>query len=268
MKNDSNRTKRFAVSKDGTRIAYDAVGKGRAVILVGGAFSYRTFPGLQKLAGLLAPDFTVVNYDRRGRGDSEDQKTYEVQREVEDLDAVIEANGGDARVWGLSSGAALALEAAASGVGMVRLALYEPPYLAGGKGRVPPAQQRAQLERLIAEGKRDEAVKYFLRLMGAPGFAITMMRIMPFWPRLRAVAHTLPYDAAIMGDYSLPAARLASVRMPVLAIGGAKSPAALQEAVRQVGKAVPHGESRLLERQNHNVSMDALAPVLRSFFLA
>ncbi|MDI4643852.1 alpha/beta fold hydrolase [Cohnella hashimotonis] len=258
----------YAVSKDGTRIAYDTIGQGPAVILAGGAFSYRKFPGLQKLARLLASDFTVVNYDRRGRGDSGDQKTYAIQREIEDLEAVIGAHGGVAHVWGLSSGAALALAAAASGVGIAKLALYEPPYLAGGTGPVSPAEQRSQLERLISEGRRDEAVKYFLRLMGAPGFAVTMMRLMPFWPRLRAVAHTLPYDAAIMGDYSLPAARLASIGSPVLAVGGAKSPAALREAVRQVGLAVPHGESRLLPGQNHNVSMDALAPVLKSFFLA
>ncbi|CAI6083799.1 alpha/beta fold hydrolase [Cohnella sp. JJ-181] len=258
---------KHAVSKDGTRIAYDAVGEGPVVILVGGAFSYRTFPGLQKLAKLLASDFKVINYDRRGRGDSGDHRPYAVHREIEDLNAVIEVNGGFARVWGLSSGAALALEAASSGAGIARLALYEPPYLAGMKGPVPPAVQRAQLERLLADDRRDEAVKYFLRLMGAPGFAVAMMRIMPFWPRLRAVAHTLPYDAAIMGDYSLPEARLASIRIPVLAVGGDKSPAALQEAVRQVGAVVPGGESRLLKGQNHNVSMDVLAPVLKSFFL-
>lgn len=254
------------ISKDGTHIAYDRTGSGPAVILVGGALSYRTFPGFVKLAGLLAADFTVVNYDRRGRGDSGDSDSYAVAREVEDLEAVIEAVGGSASVWGMSSGAALALEAAAGGVGMAKLALYEPPFMVGDRPPMPEGDHEEQLRQLIAEGRRDDAVKFFLRMMGAPGFAVSLMRFMPFWARMRAVANSLPYDAAIMGDYSLPAERISSVRVPTLVIGGDKSQAVLRHAVRQVADILPHGEMRMLKEQSHNVSMDVLAPVLKSYF--
>jgi pimeloyl-ACP methyl ester carboxylesterase len=253
-------------SKDGTHIAYDQAGSGPAVILIGGALSYRTFPGFVKLAGLLAMDFTVVNYDRRGRGDSGDSGSYTVAREVEDLEAIIEAIGGSASVWGMSSGAALALEAAASGVNMTKLALYEPPFMVGVNAPTPQADHEEQLRRMIAEGRRDAAVKFFLRIMGAPGFAVSIMRIMPFWARMRAVANSLPYDAAVMGDYSLPAERIASIQVPTLVIGGDKSQAVLRDAVGKVADILPHGELCMLKGQSHNVSMNVLAPVLKSYF--
>ncbi|WP_276353828.1 alpha/beta fold hydrolase [Cohnella caldifontis] len=257
---------RKTLSKDGTPIAYDTVGSGPAVILVGGALSYRKFPGFVKLAGLLSKDFTVVNYDRRGRGDSGDTDFYAVAREVEDLHAVIEAVGGSANVWGMSSGAALALEAAASGVPMKKLALYEPPYMIGDGAPRPPSDHEAKLREFIAAGRRDDAVKYFLRMMGAPGFAVSIMRIMPFWARMRAVANSLPYDAAVMSDYSLPTERIAAVQVPTLVIGGGKSGVALRNAVKHVADHLPKGELLMLEGQNHNVSMNVLAPVLRNHF--
>jgi pimeloyl-ACP methyl ester carboxylesterase len=252
-------------SKDGTTIAFDRTGQGPAVIIVGGAMGYRSFPGFVKLAGLLAHDFTVINYDRRGRGDSDDTKPYAVEREVEDLDAVIEASGGSACVWGMSSGGALALEAA-SGLDIEKLALYEPPFVADNGGQRPPADHEARLKEMIATGRRDDAVKFFLRMMGAPAIAVAVMRWMPFWSRFRAVANTLPYDAAVMGDYSLPVERIASVTAPTLVIGGEKSDARLRNAVRAVADTLPNGRQRMLEGQNHNVSMEVLAPVLEEFF--
>ncbi|MBB6735681.1 alpha/beta fold hydrolase [Cohnella zeiphila] len=255
------------ISKDGTPIAYDQVGSGPALILVGGALSYRLFPGFVQLAQLLAPDFTVINYDRRGRGDSGDSPSYAVAREAEDLEAVISDVGGSAFVWGMSSGAALALEAAASGLPMKRLALYEPPYMMGEhRSSAPPTDSEEQVRRMIVSGRPDAAVKFFLRTMGAPGFAVAMMRLMPFWARMRTVANSLPYDYAVMGDFSLPARRIASVSVPTLVLGGAKSPASLRQAVGDVGKLLPNGEARLLPGQNHNVSMKVLAPELKSFF--
>ena len=257
---------RTVVSKDGTKIVYEAVGKGPALILVGGAFSYRKFPGFTKLAGLLADDFTVINYDRRGRGDSGDTASYAVAREVEDLAAVMEAAGGSAFVWGMSSGAGLALEAAASGLPIDRLALYEPPYVAADESTEVPKDYEEQLRSLIQAGRRDEAVKLFLRNMGAPAFAVAMMRIMPFWPRLRAVAHTLPYDVAVMGGFAVRKEKFSAIQAPTLVIGGEKSPKALVRAVRDVASVLPRGESCMLQGQNHNVSMKVLAPVLRTFF--
>lgn len=258
---------RTVVSRDGTRIAYDQTGHGPPVIMVGGAFSFRAFPGSVKLAGMLAERFTVINYDRRGRGDSGDTAPYAVEREVEDLAALIEAAGGSASVYGMSSGAALALTAAASGLRIDRLALYEPPYMVGTEGHRPPADHDAQLRALLAADRRGDAVKFFItRVMGAPGFIVVMMRLMPFWSKLKAVAHTLPYDTAIMGDFTFPAARVASVRTPAIIIAGEKSPAVLRAAARAVAGTLPGVEHRVLARQSHNVSMKALAPVLMEFF--
>jgi pimeloyl-ACP methyl ester carboxylesterase len=256
-------------SKDGTIIAYDAVGAGPTLILVGGAMSYRLFPGFVKLANLLAGDFRVVNYDRRGRGDSGDTAPYAVQREVEDLEAVIAANGETALVWGMSSGAALAVTAAASGAAIDKLALYEPPYMVLPGGRRPPDDHQEQLQRLANAGRSGEAVSFFLkRCMGAPAVVVALMHALPFWPRLKAVAHTLPYDAAVMGDYGLPKETLQAVDVPTLVIGGEKSDPRLRLAVDAVAATLPKGQLRVLDGQRHNVSMDVLAPVLREFFAA
>ena len=257
------------ISRDGTAIAYDQTGAGPAVIMVGGAFSFRAYAGNVRLAGLLARRFSVINYDRRGRGDSGDTAPYSVAREVEDLAALIEAAGGSAFVYGMSSGAALALEAAASGLNIIGLALYEPPYMVGEGGHRPPPDHQAQLKRLIAGDRRGDAVTYFMReVMGIPGIIVMAMRLLPFWSKLKTVAHTLPYDSAVMGDFSLPAARLASIAVPTLIVGGGKSPAVLRRAVHAVAEAVPQARHRVLEGQSHNVSMTALAPVLEEFFSA
>jgi pimeloyl-ACP methyl ester carboxylesterase len=255
-----------AISSDGTVIAYDQIGQGPALILVGGAMGDRLFPGFIKLAELLATSFTVINYDRRGRGDSGDTDTYSVAGEVGDLKAVIDANGGAAYVWGMSSGAALALEAAASGLNITKLALYEPPFMVGDKARKLPADYEDQLKKLIAANRRDDALKLFLRNMGAPAIAVFIMRLMPFWPRLRAVANTLPYDVAVMGDFSLPSKRISSIIVPTLVIGGEKSQPVLRQAVQDVADLLPNGELLMLKGQSHNVSMKLLAPVLSNYF--
>jgi pimeloyl-ACP methyl ester carboxylesterase len=256
-------------SGDGTTIAFDRVGEGPPVVLVGGAFSYRKFPGLVQLTGLLAERFTVINYDRRGRGDSGDTKPYAIEREIEDLAAVIEAAGGSAYAWGLSSGAALALDAAARGLNIEKLALYEPPFVAEAGGPRPPANAEAELNRLIAKDRRGEAVRYYMREMfGAPAAVVAVMRLLPVWKRLKAVANTLPYDVAIMGDFSIPIERAASVATPTLVVGGEKSDPRLRHAVRELASSLPNGQLRMLEGQSHNVSMKALAPVLTEFFAA
>jgi pimeloyl-ACP methyl ester carboxylesterase len=253
-------------SKDGTTIAFDRSGAGPVLVLVGGAFSYRDFPGFVELAGLLSNDFTVVGYDRRGRGDSGDTAPYEVQREVEDLAAVIDAVGGSAHVWGMSSGGALALEAAASGVAIEKLSAYEPPYLIG-EGHRPPADHREQLERMAATDRLNAATWFMMtKVFGAPAPAVAVMRLLPMWKRLRAVAHTLPYDAAVMGDYGLPTELLAAVSVPTLVLAGEKSPQTLRNGAVAAADAIPNGRSSLLTGQRHSVSWKVLAPVLREFF--
>ncbi|MBW7455541.1 alpha/beta hydrolase, partial [Paenibacillus sepulcri] len=177
-----------AISRDGTRIAFDKVGQGPSLVLVAGAFSYRKFPGQVQLAGLLSEHFTVYNYDRRGRGDSGDTQPYAIEREIEDLQAMIEEAGGSANVWGLSSGAVLALQAAAKGLNITKLALHEPPFVVDAADRKPPENFLKHVSGLIAANRRAETIKYFMTQgMGAPSFVISLMRIMPgVWSRLMA----------------------------------------------------------------------------------
>ena len=255
------------LSKDGTAIAFDKSGNGKPIILVDGALCSRSFGPLPKLARLLAPHFTVLNYDRRGRGKSGDTPPYAVEREVEDIEALIGEAGGSASVFGTSSGAALALAAAASGLNIRKLALYEPPFVAGESDHGPPADSEAQLKRLIAEGRRGDAVKFFMvDMVGMPAIFACVMRLLPIWPKLKAVAHTLPYDAAVMGDFSLPRKRAASVTVPTVVIGGEKSPVALRNAASAVAEAIPGARRLTLKGQTHNVSVKVLAPVLIEFF--
>lgn len=255
------------LSKDGTAIAFDKLGNGEPIILVDGALCSRSFGPLPKLAQLLAPHFTVFNYDRRGRNESGDTPPYAVEREVEDIEALIAKSGGSASVFGTSSGAALALAAAARGANVKKLALYEPPFVAGRGARTAPPDSEAQLKRLIAAGRRGHAVKFFMvDMVGMPAIFAYIMRVLPIWPKLKAVAHTLPYDAAVLGDFSLPKERAASVAVPTLVIGGEKSAVELRSAVSAVAETIPHAKLRMLKGQTHNVSVKVLAPVLIEFF--
>jgi pimeloyl-ACP methyl ester carboxylesterase len=254
---------------DGTTIAYDTTGRGPALILVDGAFCTRTFGPSPKLAPLLADQFTVVTYDRRGRGDSSDTAPYDIERELDDLRALIEVVGGSAHLLGFSSGGILALRAAAAGLPITKLAVYEPPFDTGQvEGHRVPPDAVVQLTELIAAGRRGPAVKYFLtRIMGAPAAFYYAMRLMPMWPKMKAVASSLPHDAAIVTAEAGQQPRyLASIDQPILAVGGAKSSAMLQAAVRCVADGARRGEHRLLAGQTHNVSTKVLAPLIRDFF--
>ncbi len=254
-------------SKDGTTIAYDKVGEGFPLILVDGALCNRVFGPMPKLVPLLAPHFTVIHYDRRGRNDSSNTPPYAPEREIEDIEALINAVGGSAYVFGISSGAILALDAAASGLNIKKLALYEPPYMVDKDGHRPPADSEAQLKALIAGDKRGDAVKFFLKdMVGVPPAIVFIMGILPVFKKLKAVAHTLPYDAALLGDFSLPVKKAASLKMPVLVSGGEKSPPRLRHAVEQLAPVILHSELKILKGQTHNVSENAIAPVLTAFF--
>ena len=258
------------LSKDGTAIAFDKLGHGQPVILVDGALCSRAFGPLPNLAKLLAPHFTVFNYDRRGRNESGDKAPYAVQREVEDIEALINESGGSASVFGTSSGAALGLAAAANKLNIKKLALYEPPFIAGRRvGRSAPPDSEAQLRRLVDQGRRADAVKFFMvDMVGMPAIFTYIMRMLPVWPKLKAVAHTLPYDAAVLGDFSLPRERAASVAVPTLVMGGEKSPVELRGAVDAVAQTIPGAKLQMLKGQTHNVDVKVLAPVLVDFFAA
>ncbi len=257
-------------SADGTRIAYTTTGSGPVVVLVDGALCHRSFGPATPLAKQLADRFTVITYDRRGRGESTDTAPYAVEREVEDLAAVIKDAGGSAAVYGISSGAALALEAANSGVPISKLAVYEAPFALDETARTEPADYYPKLTEALANGRNGDAVKLFMNQVGAPGFMIAMMRVTPVWPKLKRVAHTLPYDRAILdGSLSgtpLPQDRYANATMPVLAMAGGKSDEWFRTAMQQVADRLPNAEYRTIDGQNHMLKPQAIAPVLREFF--
>lgn len=257
------------ISRDGTPIGYERTGKGPALILVDGALCSRSFGPMPKLAPLLAKHFTVFLYDRRGRGESGDTPPYSTDREVEDIAALLREAGEPAFLLGLSSGAALAIEAAASGLAIRKVAAYEPPYV-DVDGRNGGARHEPELRRLLAEDDRSGAVKYFMRTMvGLPAPMVLLMRLMPWiWRRLEAVAPTLPYDAAVMTDYRVPAPRFASVATPTLVMHGGNTDVRLKQAARAVADAVPGALHRTLEGQTHNVKPAVLAPAVIEFFTA
>ncbi|SFO99504.1 Alpha/beta hydrolase family protein [Amycolatopsis arida] len=204
-------------SKDGTPIAYERQGSGPAVVLVTGALD----DGSENapLATELAGSFTVFNYARRGRGASGDTPPYAVAREIEDLAALIGAAGGPVRLYGVSTGGALALEAVAAGLPVDRIAVYELPYSLDA----PPGHWRDYVVRLretLAEGRRGDALELFMRLAGSSDEDIVAARTSPMWPDLETLAHTLAYDAAVLGDSRPPFARLAAITQPALVATG------------------------------------------------
>jgi pimeloyl-ACP methyl ester carboxylesterase len=254
-------------SNDGTTISFDQTGDGPPIILVGGALSDRS-AGVS-LAELLSQELTVFTYDRRGRGDSGDTAPYAVEREVEDIEALIDEAGGSAYVFGRSSGAALALEAVRRlPTKLKKLALYEPPFILNENGR-PPADQVERLNELIAAGRRGDAVEYFMtQVVRLPAELVIRARSSPSWPTQEALAHTLAYDATIMGDYSLPIERAASVTVPTLVIAGGADFPWMRETAQALAEAIPDGQSRFLDGQGHNVEPAVIAPVLVEFFKA
>jgi pimeloyl-ACP methyl ester carboxylesterase len=254
----------FVTSKDGTRIAFDRLGDGPPVILVSGGSVDRTSNA--GLAEALSSDFTVYNYDRRGRGPSDDTPPYAVKREIEDIEAVVQAAGGSAGLYGSSSGAALALEAAASGLAITKLALWEPPYILDEAAR-PPADQVEQYNTMLAEGRRGDAAEYFMaKVVRMPAEFVAAARTQPWWPAQEALAHTLPYDATIMGDYSLPEENAARIDVPTLILDGGASFGFMAQTADALAKLLPKGQRRTLPGQEHNVDPNTLGPALREFF--
>ena len=258
-----------ALSKDGTPIAFTRIGDGPPVILIDGALCYRDMGESEQLAELLAPHFTVFTYDRRGRGTSGDTSPYAVEREIEDIAALLSEAGGSAFLWGTSSGAVLALEAANRFRGIKKLALYEAPFIVDDC-RSTTESDWPKIAEAVAANRRSEAVKLFLKLVGVPAFFIAVMPLMPMWSQLKAVAHTLPYDGAIVGDNQrgkpLPAEHWASVRVPALVMDGGKSPAWMRLGNRSLASVLPNGRYLTLEGQTHMLKPTAHAPILVEFF--
>lgn len=261
-------------SNDGSTIAYDREGSGPAVILVAGALGYRKFKKTEELVGLLADRCTVINYDRRGRGDSTEAGPFAVEREIEDIEALVKAEGGSASIWGWSSGGALALRAAAAGIGIDRVSVYEVPFIVNPGHDRPTRDYGERLDELVAADDRNGAVKHFMRnAVGVPAPFVAVMRLTPMWKGLRSTAHTLPYDWAALGKHTmygapLDAAEWAGVSMPTQVVYGEKSPEVLQEGSRALAEVLPNAELRELPGVSHNLKMKRLAPVLAEFFAA
>lgn len=260
---------RTTTSRDGTTIAFTKRGSGPPLIIVDGAFCYRENGPATELASRLAQHFTVLTYDRRGRGESGDTAPYATEREIDDLQALAREAGTAPFVVGISSGGALILQAVASGVDVKKIALYEPPYLADGNGPRSFEEAKNRLQSLLSAGDRGGAVRFFMTdVYGAPrAFVFAMPFLMPnAWKRNKLVVHTVPYDLTILEDRSVLNERRSSISVPTLVIGGEKSPKELHDAVKAVAKALPEGHSRYLPGQDHNISSGAIAPVLFEYF--
>ena len=247
-------------SKDGTTIAFIRTGTGPAVVLVDGAMCYSTMGPMGPLAERLTDHFSVYTYDRRGRGSSGDTQPYAVAREIEDLEALVTHAGGAASAYAMSSGGALVLRSAAAGVPWRRLALYETPFIG------PKDDYTRQLGKLLAAGQRGDAVALFMTLVGMPPQAIAGLRGSPGWPAFEAIAPTLAYDDAVLGDGSVPRATAEQVKVPTIAIDGGASPPSLRDAVAAVAAAIPDARQVTLPDQTHDVDPSALAPILLAFF--
>lgn len=256
-------------SDDGTSIAFERFGEGFPVILVGGA---NTGKGMTRpLAEELAKDFAVINYDRRGRGDSGDTQPYAVEREIEDIGALIAAAGGAASLYGHSSGAVLALLATAHGLPVARLAMYEPPFAPDREEERRASREYGEkLRTILAEGRRGDAAALFMTTVGIPEEMVEGMRGEPWWAGMEAVAPTLLYDSEVMGDLSrdgtIPTEVLGAVNTPTLVLCGGASPDWMIDVGRQVAGGLPDGRVDVLEGQDHAVAPEALAPVLAGFF--
>ncbi|MGW3627471.1 alpha/beta fold hydrolase [Streptomyces sp. NPDC000880] len=261
----TSRTLSKTESGDGTLIAYEQRGEGPSVVLVGGALCTAATDG--PLAALLASHFSVFTYDRRGRGASGDTAPYAVEREIEDLAAVIAQAGGSAFVHGMSSGAELVLRAAAAGLPITQLSVYEPPFETSATAGQEPAAYVGRLRDLLARGRRGDALALFMTEVGTPA-AVEGMRQTPMWAELEAVAHTLAYDHEIMGTGLVPVDRLRALHTRAMVVDGGASPARMREAARAVADALPRGRHRTLTGQTHEVAPQVLAPVLTDFFAA
>lgn len=260
------------ISKDGTKIAFDKVGSGPAIILVNGAMSYRAFdPTLGELAELLGTDFTVYNYDRRGRGESGDIQSITKQREIDDVQALIGDAGGEAMLFGISSGGAIALETAAVTPSVTKVAVYEVPFIVDDS-REPLKDYESYTTKLVAENKIDELVEYFLRkVAGIPAeYLVGIKQDQGMWNKMLAIAPTIPYDAAFMSEFMKgkpPSADYwAKVTVPVLVTVGGASPAWFPHAADALAKVLPDARQQTLEGQTHQVDAKVLAPVLSHFF--
>jgi len=258
----------IVTSKDGTTIAYSKLGDGPPLVLIDGALCSRENGPNGALAALLKQHFTVYTYDRRGRGESGNRASdYDTERELEDIEALIDEAGGSVFVYGISSGAALALEAANRLPGIMKLALFEAPFVTDDSRQPVPQDYEERMEELIRSGRRSAAIKLFMRRgVGLPAPMVALMPLMPAWSKLKAVAHTLPYDTRWTIEHQQGKKdslyRWSNVQVSTLVVDGGKSPAWMRNAMLALTEALPNAKSHTLPGQTHIVKASVLAPVL------
>lgn len=251
-------------SADGTRIEYERTGEGPPLVMVDAAGSYRGFGPMTGLSDLLAAGHTVFTYDRRGRGASGDAPPYLVDREVEDLAAVVDAAGGTASIYAFSSGGLLAMQAVVAGLSIPRMVLFEPP-IQMEADPPPESDLTREMVRLIEAGRPDEAAMHFQRSIGVPAEILDGMRDQPFWPDFVAVAHTLVYDCKLSDATSLDTA--AKVTVPALILDSQGSSDDLTGWAASVAAAMPSASHLSMEGEWHGIPHEALAPVVTEFLL-
>jgi pimeloyl-ACP methyl ester carboxylesterase len=255
---------RTTTSADGTTLGYDVNGDGPPIVFVSGAFNTR--PTTAPLAAALSDRFTTLNFDRRGRGDSGDTPPYAVERELEDIEAMVQAAGGSAAVFGYSSGATLALKAAARSSAITKLVVYDAPFAVDGSDPRLPEGFADELVALVEAGRRGDAVELYQRVaVGIPEEIIARLREAPFRPALEAIAHTLSYDARVVGDLTLPTELIASIAAPTLVVDGEHSPPIMRKAADALVRTLPDARRFTLAGQGHDLSPEALKPVLTEF---
>jgi pimeloyl-ACP methyl ester carboxylesterase len=252
-------------SKDGTEIAFSTAGKGPTLVIVSGALSSRALLGDNTLVDRLAEHFTVYTYDRRGRGESTDISPYAVAREIEDLDALIAHAGDSVYVYGVSSGAALAMHAAAAlGPSKVtRLAIYEPPY---GQDPAAFAKQKQGVGERVKSGKPGDAAAFFLTAIGTPRDVLDGMKRSGQWDAIAKLDYTLAYDFEILGDGAIPETTARSITVPALVMTGEKSMPFMHPTADRIVKLMPDARRKTLAGQTHQAQGDAVAPALITFF--
>ncbi len=256
---------RLTTSEDGTRIAFEKTGRGPAVILINGALAHRGLYGDQPLAARLSEHFTVYIYDRRGRGESTDVQPYAVAREIEDIEALLNDAGGPAYLYGISSGAALAMQAAANlgSAKVTKLAIYEPPY---GEETQDFAKQKQLVGELVLTGKPGDAAEFFMSAIGTPPEALEAMKRAPEWEATKKIDFTLAYDFAVLGDGTVPQDIAKAIRVPTLVMNGDRSMDFMQPTADRIAALIPQSQRKTLKGQTHQVEAEALAPLLVEFF--
>jgi len=263
--------RRSAVSADGTVIAFDAWGEGEPLIIIDGATAYPAVnPTNEALGRLLTSRFRTYAYDRRGRGDSMDTAPYAVAREIEDLAALIDIAGAPATVFGWSSGAVLALDCAAAGLPIARLALFEPPFVVDDSRPPLPPDYVQRLDAAVAAGRPGDAVELFMTAaVGLPSEGVDGIRQTEMWPIVEAVAPTIAYDGRIMGTTMsggpLPRERWAAVTVPTLVMHGTGTFPFIIAAARAVADLLPTATLKPVKGENHDASAEVLAATLREF---